>query len=65
MANMGTVTRGVGPLAETQSGLLTSIVGPTPALLAAAGVVGLAATLTMLFNRDLWTFSLDEEAASS
>jgi MFS family permease len=65
MANMGTVTRGVGPLAETQSGLLTTVIGSTPAVLVAAGVVGLAATLAMLFNRDLWFFSLDEEASVS
>lgn len=65
MANMGTVTRGVGPLAETQSGLLASTIGSTPAVLAAAGVVGLAATFTALFNRDLWNFSLGEESAPS
>jgi predicted MFS family arabinose efflux permease len=61
MANMGTITRGVGPLAETQSGLLASAIGSTPAVLTAAGVVGLAATLTALFNRDLWSFSLGED----
>ena len=65
MANMGTVTRGVGPLAETQSGLLASAIGSTPAVLTAAAVVGLAAALTALFNRDLWSFSLSEESAPS
>jgi len=63
MANMGTVTRGVGPLAETQSGLLASLLGSTPAVMTAAGVVGLAATFTALFNRDLWAFSLGEDSA--
>lgn len=65
MANMGTVTRGIGPLAETQSGLLASTIGPSLAILTAAGVVGAAAGLTAIFNRDLWRFSLDESSTRS
>lgn len=65
MANIGTVTRGVGPLAETQSGILASALGPVPAVLTAAGVVGAAAGFTAFYNRDLWQFSLGEDEARS
>jgi len=65
LANMGTVTRGVGPLAETQSGMLASLLGSTPAVMTAAGVVGLAAGLTAFFNRDLWGFSLSDSEVLS
>jgi hypothetical protein len=34
-------------------------------VLVAAGVVGLAAGLTAIFNRELWRFSLDKERGSS
>jgi hypothetical protein len=60
---MGTVTRGTGPLAETQSGFLSSTIGPGFALVAAAGAVGTAAVLTAVINRDLWKYSLDERAS--
>jgi hypothetical protein len=60
MANMGMVTRGISPLAETQSGLLASAIGPNFAALTAAGVVGIAAATTAIFNRALWNLSLSE-----
>jgi hypothetical protein len=65
MANMATVSRGFGPLAETQSGLTASLVGPGLSVLLAAGVVGVAAGLTAVFNRALWRFSLDESRGTS
>jgi MFS family permease len=65
MANMATVSRGFGPLAETQSGLTATLLGPSISVLVAAGVVGLAAGLTAIFNRELWRFSLDKERGSS
>jgi hypothetical protein len=64
MANMGTVTRGFGPLAETQSGVTATLLGPSLSVLVAAGVVGLAAGLTATFNRELWRFSLDRDRGS-
>lgn len=65
MANVATVSRGVGPLAETQSGLAATLLGPSVSVLLAAGVVGLAAGLTAIFNRELWRFSLDRDRGSS
>jgi MFS family permease len=65
MANVATVSRGVGPLAETQSGFTASLLGPSVSVLLAAGVVGLAAGLTAIFNRELWRFSFDRDRASS
>lgn len=59
MANVATVSRGVGPLAETQSGFTANLLGPTASVLLAAAVVGSAAGLTAVFNRALWRFSLD------
>ena len=64
MANMGTITRGVGPLAETQSGVLATMLGSASAVLTAAGVVGIAAAVTAVFNRDLWNFSHGEDQAA-
>lgn len=64
MANMATVSRGFGPLAETQSGLTASLLGPSVSVLVAAGVVGLAAGLTTVFNREIWRYSLDRERPS-
>lgn len=64
MANMGMITRGTGPLAETQSGFLASAIGPNPAILIAAGVIAAAASLTAIFNRELWRFSLDDKSTS-
>jgi MFS family permease len=64
MANMATVSRGFGPLAETQSGLTASLLGPSISVLVAAGVVGLAAGLTAVFNREIWRYSLDGERPS-
>lgn len=60
MANMGMITRGTGPLAETQSGFLASMIGASPAILVAAGAIGLASALTMILNRELWYFSLED-----
>lgn len=61
MANMGTITRGIGPLAETQSGTLASAIGPHLGVLAAAIAIGAAAAATARFNRTLWRFSLAAE----
>ena len=60
MANMGTVTRGVSPLAQTQSGFLTGIIGAPMALAVAAGVLVTSAVVTARFNTTLRGFSLAE-----
>jgi MFS family permease len=64
MANMGMITRGIGPLAETQSGFLSSAIGAHFAILVSAGVIGTAGALTVIFNPALWRFSLDERSAA-
>jgi hypothetical protein len=60
MANMGTVTRGVSPLAQTQSGLLSGLVGPSFALVFAASVLAINAGLTARFNLTLRSFSMQD-----
>jgi MFS family permease len=58
MANMGTITRGVGPLAETQSGLVAGITGAPLAIIGAAVALATAAAITVRGNPTLWRFSL-------
>jgi MFS family permease len=56
MANMGTVTRGVSPLAEVQAGVLSSLFGGPTAVLIAAGALALTAAWTGRTNPALWQF---------
>ena len=60
MANMGTVTRGTSPLAETQSGVLAGALGPRAAVLIAAAVIAAAATATAFRNLALMRFMRGE-----
>ena len=60
MANMGVVTRGLSPLAQTQSGLMAGILGAPLAGATAAIVLAVMAAATGYFNRSLWKFSLAE-----
>lgn len=62
MANMGMVTRGIAPLAETQSGVMATWLGSGAAVLTAAGAIGIAAAATAATNRALWRLSLHEPA---
>jgi len=57
MANMRTVTAGVGPFAQTQSGLLASVVGPPLGVAVAAGAIAVAAMGTALTNHRLMAFT--------
>ena len=61
MSSMGLVTRGLSPLAETQSGLLASFLGPTYTLIGSAVALALAAGITIRTNPALWAFSSKEE----
>ena len=63
MANMRVVTGGIGPLAETQSGVLASLVGGPLALTAAVGALTIAAGWTAHANPALWRFSRDDGPA--
>jgi Transmembrane secretion effector len=59
MANMGVVTRGIGPLAQTQSGALAGLIGaPLAVVVAAVGVAG-ATAYTARNNPALWRFRHD------
>lgn len=60
MANIGVVTRGMGPLAQTQSGVLAGAIGGPAAVLVAALGVGLATAWTAWTNRALWRFRQHE-----
>jgi hypothetical protein len=64
MANQGTVVRGFGPLAQTQSGAVASAVGGPAAILAAAAVMTVAAALVARANRPLWEFSTRQAVAT-
>jgi MFS family permease len=59
MGWMGTITRGMSPLGEVQSGAVSGIVGSPAALAAAGAVLGAAAGVTALTNRSLWRFRRD------
>lgn len=54
MGNMGTVTRGVSPLAETQSGALAGVMGGPLAIVAAAAALVVSAAVTARRNPALW-----------
>jgi MFS family permease len=56
MGWMGTITRGISPVGEMQSGTVSGLLGAGPALLIAGSVLGLAVTATALTNRPLWRF---------
>jgi MFS family permease len=64
MANMGMVVRGTGPLAETQSGLVAGVLGPSPAVLVAAFALVITAGLTARTNPTLWSVSRDDAACA-
>jgi hypothetical protein len=64
MANMGTVTRGVSPLAEAQAGVLSSLLSGPAAVLIAAGALALTATWTGRSNPALWRFIRDDRGAT-
>jgi MFS family permease len=57
MANLGTVTRGLGPLGQTQSGLVAGALGGPAAVLGSAIVLAANALLTIRSNPTLWRFS--------
>jgi MFS family permease len=60
MANMRIVTGGIGPLAETQSGLLASLLGGPLAVITAAGALVGAAGWTARTNPAFWQQKSDE-----
>jgi MFS family permease len=57
MANLGTVTRGLGPLGQTQSGFLAGAFGGSAAVLGSALVMAVNALITVRGNPTLWHFS--------
>lgn len=62
MGWMGTITRGVSPLGELQSGAVAGAIGPLAALVAAGTVFAAAVGVTAWSNRPLWIFSRDTSA---
>lgn len=56
MGWMGTITRGISPVGEMQSGTVSGLLGAGPALVIAGSVLGVAVTATALTNRPLWRF---------
>jgi MFS family permease len=59
MANMGTVTNGVSPLAQAQSGALAAAVGASRAVAISAAVLGMATFVIVRSNRSLRTYRGD------
>lgn len=60
MANMITVTSGIGPLAQTQSGVLTALLGPRLAVATAALALAVSAIGTLRRGTALWQFRTDQ-----
>lgn len=56
MANMATVVNGLGPLSQTQSGLLAGLLGSPLAIGISAGVVGAATAFVGRSSPALWEF---------
>jgi hypothetical protein len=57
MANLGTVSRGLGPLGQVQSGGLAAAFGGPAAVLGSALILVVNAILTVRTNPTLWRFS--------
>lgn len=62
MANMGTVTNGVGPLAQVQSGVLVGALGVPIAIVVSSGALLVATVVTARANAAMWAFRFDEQA---
>jgi hypothetical protein len=62
IGNMQTVTRGVSPLAELQTGLVVGALGTTTGILVAAGALGLSAATIGRRQPQLWAFDRDAPA---
>jgi MFS family permease len=60
MANMGTVTNGVGPLAQVQSGALVGALGVPLAIAVSSGALLVATVVTARANAAMWAFRFDE-----
>jgi hypothetical protein len=64
MANMGTVTRGVSPLAETQAGVLSSLMSGPAAVITAAVALAVTAAWTGRTNPALWRFVREDRSVA-
>jgi len=62
MSNMRTITGGIGPMAQTQSGLVAGAIGGPLAVLVAAAALATSAASTIWTNRPLWRFTLTDAA---
>jgi MFS family permease len=60
MANVGIVTRGIGPLAQTQSGIVAGLIGGPGALVVAATALAGSATVIGRTTTALWRFDRKE-----
>jgi MFS family permease len=60
MANQGVVVRGLGPLAQTQSGATAGVLGGPLAILAAAAVLAATAAAVAARNRPLWALTTSD-----
>lgn len=63
MANMRTVTGGIGPMAQTQSGIMAGAIGGPAAIIVAAIALATSAATTPRTNLSLWRFTTDEVMA--
>jgi hypothetical protein len=58
MSNMAIVTR-LGNLSQTQSGILTGVIGPGSSILVSAAAIAASAAITGWRNHDLWEATPD------
>jgi MFS family permease len=63
MSNMRTVTGGIGPLAQTQSGILAGAISGPSAIVVAAVALAFSAAAVARLNLSLWRFSVDDVTA--
>jgi MFS family permease len=60
MANMRTVTGGIGPMAQTQSGIMAGAIGGPLAIVVAAFALAISAASVARLNLSLWRFTVDD-----
>jgi MFS family permease len=65
MSNTVTIARGIGPMAQTQSGILSGALGGPLAAVMAAGALVVNALVTGRGNQPLWRFSRDDPGPES
>jgi MFS family permease len=65
MANMGTITNGIGPLAQVQSGALVGVLGVPLAIAVSSGALLVATLVTARANAAMWAFRFGDHGTEA